>query len=122
MLIAAFDMLGIAVLAGTVLAILYLRSEGGAPPWWLAAMHVAFALAGLGCLLLALRGPPHGLEQGTGSFGAIAAALIGLAALIGGRLVAARLLKKRPPGMLVGIHATLAVCGFVILAAYVFTG
>jgi hypothetical protein len=122
MLIAAFDILGIAVLAGAALAILYLRSAGVAPPWWLAATHVVFALTGLGCLLLALRGPPRGLEQGTGSFGIIAAVLIALAALVGGRLLAARIKKKQPAGILVGIHATLAIAGFVILAAYVFTG
>jgi hypothetical protein len=122
MLIAAFDTLGIAVLAGAALAILYLRRAGAAPPWWLAAMHVVFALAGLGSLLLALRGPPRGLEQGTGSFGTIAAVLIALAALAGGRLLAARIAKRRPVEILVGAHATLAIGGFVILAVYVFTG
>jgi hypothetical protein len=122
MLIAAFYILGIAVLAGAALAILYLRSGGAAPPWWLAAMHVVLALTGLGCLLLALRGPPRGLEQGTGSFGTIAAVLIALAALAGAALLAARIAKRRPAELLVGAHATLAVGGFVILAVYVFAG
>jgi hypothetical protein len=122
MLIAAFYILGIAVLAGAALAILYLRSGGAAPPWWLAAMHVVLALTGLGCLLLALRGPSRGLEQGTGSFGTIAAVLITLAALAGAALLAARIAKRRPAELLVGAHATLAVGGFVILAVYVFAG
>jgi hypothetical protein len=121
MLIAAFGILGIAVLAGSGLAVLYLNRNGAVPPRWLAAAHVVFALAGLGCLLLALRGPPRGLDQGTGSFGTIAATLIVLAALFGGGVLAARI-RKRRSGILVGIHATLAVGGFVILAVYVLMG
>jgi hypothetical protein len=122
MLNAAFDLLAMAVLAGAGLAILYLRRQGAVPPGWLAAMHVIFALAGLGCLLLALRGPPRGLEQGIGSFGAIAAVLLALAALAGAALLAARIGRRRPAELLVGAHATLAVAGFVILAVYVLAG
>ena len=121
MLIAAFDILAIAVLAGAALAILYLRRAGAAPPWWLAGMHAVLALAGLGCLLLALHGPPRGLAQGTGSFGTIAAVLIVLAALVGGAVLAARFAKRPPAGILVGIHATLAIAGFVIFTVYVFS-
>ena len=73
-------------------------------------------------LTLALRGPPRGLEQGTGAFGIIAAVLIALAALAGLALLAARLRKRRLSGTLIGIHATLAVGGFVILLAYVLAG
>jgi hypothetical protein len=119
MLIAAFDILAIAVLAGAALAVLYLRRAGAAPPRWLAGMHVVLALAGLGYLLLALRGPTRGLAQGTDSFGTIAAVLIALAALVGGALLAARLAKRPPAGILVGIHATLAIGGFVFLTVYV---
>jgi hypothetical protein len=120
MLIAAFVILGTAVLLGTVLAVLHLRTDGAARPRWkLAALHGCFAIAGLGCLVLALRGPPRGLEQGAGSFGIIAAALIALAALLGAGFLAARFRQKPIAGILIGIHATLAVSGFVILAAYV---
>jgi hypothetical protein len=81
MLIAAFIILGIAVSIGSGLAIQHLRTEGAKPPPWpLALLHGLFAIVGLGCLVLALRGPPRGLDQGTGSFGIIAAALIVMAA------------------------------------------
>lgn len=122
MLYTAFTVLGIAVLLGSVLAILHLRDGATPPPWPLGALHGLIALAGLGLLGLALRGPPRGLDQGTGSFGTIAAALIALAALVGLAQLAARLRKRRLSGMLIGIHATLAIGGFVILLAYVLVG
>lgn len=123
MLVSAFILLAIAILVGSALAVLYLHSDGAAtPPWSFAALHGLLAIIGLCCLALSLRGPPRGLEQGTASFGMIATALITLAALAGAGLLAARILKKRIAGTIIGIHATLAVTGFVILAAYVFSG
>jgi hypothetical protein len=123
MLIAAFIILGITVLLGSVLAVLHLWTDGtAAPPWKFAALHGLLAIAGLSCLALALRGPPRGLDQGIASFGIIAAALIALAALFGAGFVAMRLLKRRPVGVLIGIHATLAVSGFVIVTVYVLAG
>ena len=123
MLLIAFVILGTAVLLGSVLAVLYLRTEGTAAlPWPLAALHGFFAVGGFYCLALTLRGPPRGLDQGTASFGIIATAMITLAALVGAGLLAARVLKRRIAGIMIGIHATLAVSGFVILAAYVFAG
>ncbi len=100
-------------------AFLHLRSNGaGTPPWSLAALHGLLAIFGLCSLALALRGPPRGVEQGMESFGWIAAALFTLAALVSVGSAHAR--KKRAPGVRIGIHSTLAVSGFVILAAYVF--
>jgi hypothetical protein len=121
-LTAAFVILGIAVLLGCLLAVLYLRTEGAAAPWPLAALHGLVAVGGLFCLALALRGPLRGVEQGTASFGIVAVTLIGSAALIGVGSLVTHLLKRRLPGILIGVHATLAVCGFAILAAYVFVG
>ena len=122
MLTTAFVILGIAVLLGSLLAVLYLRTEGAAAPWPLAALHGLVAIGGLFCLALALRGPLRGVEQGTASFGIIAVTLIVSAALIGVGSLVAHLFKRRLPGILIGIHATLAVGGFAILAAYVFVG
>jgi hypothetical protein len=120
MLIAAFIVVAAAVLLGSWLAVMHLRSAAAAPvAWWLGALHALLGFGGLACLVLALRGPVRGLEQGTGSFGAISAALIALAALAGGGMLARRVMQRRP-GTLLGIHATLAVSGFVMLAAYVF--
>jgi hypothetical protein len=119
MLIAAFISLGAAALLGTLLAVRYLRTEtGAAAPWPLAALHGVFGIGGLCCLLLALRGPPRGLDRGTSSFGTASATLIALAALIGVWVLATHLRKRRRAGGLIGLHATLAVSGFVILAAY----
>ena len=122
MLIAAFVILGVAVLLGSVLALLHLQTESSMPPWSLAALHGFLALGGLSCLALALRGPPRGLDQGVASFGIIATSLITLAALIGVALLATRIFKTRIAGIMIGIHATLGVSGFVILAAYVLLG
>jgi len=123
MLIVAFVILGLAVLLGSLLAILHMRAAQTATRTAaLAALHALVALGGFACLLAALRGPPRGLETGTVEFGAIAAGLIALAALLGGGFVALRLLKRRIAGSLIGIHATLAVAGFVVLAAYLFAG
>jgi hypothetical protein len=121
-LIAAVGILAVAVLLGSVLAVLHLQTEDSTPPWSLAVLHGLLAIGGLGCLALALRRPPRGLDQGVASFGVIAAVLITLAALIGVGLLAARIVKTRIAGIIIGIHATLAVCGFVILAAYVLVG
>ncbi len=122
MLNAAFYILAIAVVLGALLAVLHFAKAGTAlPPWPLAALHAFLALGGFGLLLLALQGPPRGADQGTASFGAIAAALFVVAALFGGGLLAGRL-RRRPPGTtLIGIHAMLAVTGFVVLLAYVFS-
>ena len=71
----AFALLTVAVLLGAAIALQYLR--GGAShsvPWPFAALHGLIGIGGLCCLVLALRGPPRGLEQGTASFGIIAAA------------------------------------------------
>ena len=122
MLIAAFVILGVAVLLGSVLAVLHLRTESGTPPWSLGALHGLVAVGGLSCLALALRGPPRGLDRGVASFGIIATSLITLAALIGVALLTTRIFKTRIAGMMIGIHTTLAVGGYVILAAYVLLG
>jgi len=120
MLTDAFLTLCFALLLGSVLAVLYLSS--GRVPALAAALHGLIGLAGFFWLLLALRGPPHGLATGTSSFGAVAASLLALAALAGGGILAAHRLKPRIAGTLIGVHATLAVSGVVILAAYLLAG
>ncbi len=123
MLIAAFVILGAAALLGSALATMHLRTERATTvPWPLGALHGLLGISGLACLVLALRGPPRGLTQGTASFGTIGAALIALAVLFAGGILAKHLLSGRRAGLLIGIHATLAVSGFVVLAAYIFAG
>jgi hypothetical protein len=123
MLNAAFLTLAIAVLLGTALAFLYLRTEAGQrAPWPLAALHGLLGIGGLGCLLLALRGPSAALNQQNGSFEVMSAILFASAALVGVGIFIMHLLKRRRAGALIAIHATLAVSGFVVLLAYLFAG
>lgn len=122
MLATAFVLLGIAVVLGSVVAVLYLSREGRTIPCYPGALHGLLALVGLGCLVLALHGPPRGLHSGSASFGMISAVLLGFAALAGGGLLMMRLRKRPPASLLLGVHATLAVCGFVILGVYVLDG
>jgi hypothetical protein len=119
MLTAAFASLAAAVALGGALAVIYLRGQTAAAiSWPLGALHGLLGIAGLTCLLLSLRGPPRGLDQGVASFSAISAGLIALAALAGGGIFVVHVVKKRRASSLIGLHATLAVSGFVILAAY----
>jgi len=120
MLLAAFVILGSAVLLGSVLAVLHLRSTR--PPWALGVLHGLLGLGGLGCLSATLGGPARGLGSGTETFGMISAALIAFAALAGGGILVQRLRNRLLQGGLFGVHATLAVCGLVVLAAYIFVG
>jgi hypothetical protein len=123
MLIAAFIVLAAAALLGSALATLHLRTQNAAVvPWPLGLLHGLLGVGGLTCLGLALRGPPRGVDQGTASFGVMSAALIALAVVIAGGIVARRVLGGRRAGALIAVHATLAVSGFVVLAAYVFAG
>jgi hypothetical protein len=123
MLIAAFTSLGAAVLLGAALAVLNLRSEPGAPaPWPLAALHGLLGIAGFSCLVLALGGPPRGVDKGVASFGVISAALFTLALLTAGGILVSHRIKGRRAEALIGVHATFAVSGFVVLAAYLFMG
>lgn len=118
MLTIAFIMLALAVALGSLLAVLDMPTGMPTRRWPLAALHGLTALGGLGCLALALRGPVRGLDQGTASFGQISAWLLATAAVLGLGLLAARLRKRRLSGFQIGVHATLAVSGFVMLAAY----
>lgn len=123
MLIAALIILAAATLLGAALAVMHLQTlRATFPSWPLAALHGILAISGLSCLAIALRAPPRGLDQGTASFGLIAITMMMLAALLGAGLLAARIRKRRIAGIMMGIHATIAVSGIAFLAAYVFAG
>lgn len=120
MLNAALLLLAVAVLVGSLLAVLHLSSDKiRKVPWPLAALHALFALGGFAALLASLSGPPRGVDQGTASFDAISAWLLGLAVLFGLLILSARLRGQARAGGLIGIHASLAVGGFVLFAVYV---
>jgi len=116
MLLLATVLLGVTAAVGTALAIAVARRA----PWPRAVtlLHGGLALAGYGLLVAAVSGARRGAATGTASFGLVAIVLLSGAVLAG---IALALLRRRKPGlfsMLVGVHATLAVSGFVILLAY----
>ncbi|HXQ50181.1 MAG TPA: hypothetical protein VN802_03735 [Stellaceae bacterium] len=122
MLALAVIMLGVTVVFGAAAAWRRLRRDVAPPPAWLAAAHGLAALVGFAVLLLALPGSHRGGATGTSSFGVIAAVLFAAALLIGLAMLVLRLRARRVPMTLVGIHATLAVSGFVVLAVYATLG
>jgi hypothetical protein len=78
-------------------------------------------------LVVALEGPPpdqpvRGAATGTASFGLVAAILLLVAALIGLLGLWLHVRKQRMPGAAIGIHASVAVFGYVILAVYLLAG
>lgn len=122
MLPLAFSILLVAAALGTVLTALHLRPGGVPPRPAYGALHGAAGVVGLAGLLLALGGPPRGVAMGVGSFGRIAAVLLVIALLVGVLVLVMRLRARRITGLVIGIHATLAISGVVILAAYVLLG
>lgn len=122
---ASFGLVIAAALLGTVLALLHLRSAGPlphrAPPWPFGAAHGVIGAGGLAALFVALRGPPRGVAYGVGPFGLFSAALLTLA-LLAGLLLLSVLWLGRRGGFFIALHASLAVAGIVILAAYTLLG
>ena len=60
--------------------------------------------------------------MGVGSFGNIAAVLLAVALLVGLIMLAVRSHARQVSGLIIGIHATIAISGIVILAAYTLMG
>jgi hypothetical protein len=112
----------IVVLLGGTLAIQIVRHPAAPPPRILAWLHGIAALLSYGVLLVALMGPPRGAATGTQSFGLIAALLFLLAAVIGIAGLALHLRRRRMPGIAIGIHASVAIFGYVLLAVYLLAG
>ena len=118
MLVWAAWLLTVAVVAGLGLIVLSQVAASYVRLRWPGVMHGVLGLAGFALLLAGLGGPVRGTEQGAGSFGLVAAGFVGVAALLGLLVLASRM-RRRPPSMLIlGVHASLAVGGLVMLAAY----
>lgn len=115
MLALAFWIACAAVAMGTVLAAVYIR--GPQAPWAVALVHGMLGAASLGLLLTALTAGLPRSGMGTASFGPIAAGLFALALALGLALGIGAWRRRRPPGVLVGAHAGLAIAGFVVLLA-----
>jgi hypothetical protein len=122
MLLASFTLLLTAAALGSVLAALSLRPGLPPPAPMYGVLHGCLGAGGFVALLIALRGPPRGVAMGVGSFGALAAVLLGVALLAGLIMLAVRARVRQVPGLIIGIHATIAISGIVILAAYTLLG
>jgi hypothetical protein len=122
MLLASLGLLLIAAVLGSVLAALSFRPEVPPPAPIYGALHGCLGAGGFAALLLALRGPPRGLAMGVGSFGDIAAVLLAVALLAGLIMLAIRSRARQMSGLVIGVHATIAISGIVILAAYTLMG
>ena len=119
----SLGLLLIAWLLGSALAARHLRGGATPPPSGLfGALHGLVGIVGVAALSVALQGPPRGVAMGVGAFGRIAAALLVLALLAGLIMFVMRLRARRIPALVIGIHATIAVSGIVICAAYTLVG
>jgi hypothetical protein len=121
MLLWSLYLLGGAACLGLVLAVWHLQSETGRlPPFALGLLHALVAVGGFALLLLGLGGPARGAAMGVAGFGRMAAVFLILTLLTGLLPLSARLRRRRMqlPALVLGLHATLAIFGVVILAAY----
>jgi hypothetical protein len=83
------------------------------PPLAAGIAHGVVGVAGLVVLLLTLWGPARGIDTGVGSFGIVSAVLFAAAAVTG---VAMLLLRRK--GVVMAIHAGIAITGWVLLLAW----
>ena len=118
MIFAAY-VIAATALTGISLYALYPLIKPSGRVWWPGALHGLAGLLGFALLLAALRSEPVlGQSTGASSFGPSAAVLIGAGALLGLAAFTARWRGRAPGGLVLGIHATLAVAGLTMLAAY----
>lgn len=117
----AFYILCAAVAVGAGLALSYLRRTArGARP--IARIHGVLGLAGLAVLAFVLRRGVPSSAMGTAGFVPTAALLLALALALGATIAVMGRRRQRPPGLLVAIHAGVAITGFVVLWTVVSLG
>jgi hypothetical protein len=111
MLIVSLALFAVAALFGVYMIVRVFK--GAPPPWPAAILHGLFAATGLVLLLYAAfaSGAPAPMLV------MVAAGLLLIAALGGFALISFHLRKQAPPRALAGIHAFVAVSGFLCLAA-----
>ncbi len=117
-MIAAAAVLATTALLGIGVLLLPLRWPALAASWLPGAIHGACGVSGFLLLASSLGGPRRGVSMGAGSFGIVATELFGATLLLATAMAAARLRRRRPNILVIGLHATLAVGGLTLLAAY----
>ncbi|MBX3429634.1 MAG: hypothetical protein KF779_08640 [Hyphomonadaceae bacterium] len=111
MLVISLALFAVAALFGVYMIVRVFK--GALPAWPAAILHGLFAATGLVLLLYTafISGAPAPMLV------TVAAGLLLIAALGGFALVSFHLRKQAPPRVLAGIHAIVAVSGFLCLAA-----
>jgi hypothetical protein len=122
MLQISLILLGIAMLFGFLLAALHLRGLDTAPPFLARLAHGVLGAAGLVALLLTMNRPAQGLNEGVGTFRLDAAVLLGAALLLGLGILLTFRIAPKSAGAVIALHATIAMFGLAILAAYASLG
>ncbi len=118
MLAAAVAVFSVVVLLGLSLALLHLQRPRGAPAA-LGALHGVLGASGVTLLLAAARPSAKAAAQGAGTFGFDATWLLSAALVLGlGVLFLLRRGRRPQAGLVIALHGTIAVLGYVILAAY----
>jgi hypothetical protein len=119
----AFDVLCVAVALGAGLAIHFMRGPAvPRPAWPIPLAHGVVGAAGLAVLLAVLQRGPTLTTSGTTGFGPAAALLLGLALALGLSIAYMASRRRRPASVLVAVHASLAIAGFVMLWTLVSLG
>jgi hypothetical protein len=115
MILLAFAVLSLAVVIGSGLAIQFMRGKAVRRLHWAVGLvHALVGIAGMVPLVIVVRRGAPASAMGTGSFAAYSAGLFG-SALILGLVIALYAWRRRPPGIVVGAHASLAIAGYVLL-------
>jgi hypothetical protein len=122
MLRLSLILLGVAMLFGFWLAALHLRESDKAPPLPVRAAHGVLGAAGLLALLLTFGQPAQGANEGVGTFRLDAAVLLGAALAMGLGILLTFRIAPKSAGAVIALHATIAMFGLAILAAYVSLG
>jgi hypothetical protein len=87
------------------------------PPLIAGIAHGLLGATALAALLVALQGPPRGVESGAGQFGTVSAVLFAAALITG---IALLLLHRK--GLVMAIHAGIAITGYVLFLAWYLLG
>jgi len=120
MLSLALVLLSLAVLIGAAIGIRFL-GDRRLPSRAIGAIHGLLGASGLCALIFALVSSVGADDRyGTASFGPAAATLAALAVLAGAGIALLGRRTVRGIGLLIVVHASLAVTAYVLLLAYAF--
>ena len=117
MLSFALVLFSLAVLIGVAIGIRF-SVDGRLPSRAIGAVHGLLGLSGLSALIVAVSGAGTGDRYGTASFGPVAVILAALAVLAGAEIALLGRRAARSIGLLIAVHASLAVTAYVLLLAY----